>query len=488
MNKQQTKITPVILAGGSGTRLWPLSREDMPKQFCKLDGEQSLFQKTILRSKDLSIFTKPLVLTSHKHASVVKTQLLEIDVEPKAVVLEPCGRDTAAAISLAVEIENNGENKIFLVMPSDHIIGDHDVFNSSILQAKNIVTNEGRIVTLGIKPTHPETGYGYLEAGAELRTKGGFSLAKFIEKPNQNKAEELISKSNVFWNAGIFMFDHQTISAEYTRFQPQMAMQIKRSVAHGIWAGTEFTPDMSIFANIKSISFDYAVMEHTKKAALVPTNPKWSDLGSWAAMWEIAPKDENNNAHRGDVYASDTSNNLIYSDGPTVGVSDLSDVVVVANRDAVLVTSRENAQGVKFLVEQMRENENKVAKSHCGENRPWGRFDSLDKGDMHQVKRIKVTPGGRLSLQYHHHRAEHWVVVSGVATVTVDEDVMALGPCQQVFIPQGAVHRLENFTDQDVEIIEVQYGHYLGEDDIVRVEDVYGRNPNETPSTVKTAA
>ncbi len=488
MKNLNKKITPAILAGGSGTRLWPLSREDMPKQFCKLDGEHSLFQKTVLRVNDPSIFNAPIILTNEKYASTVNTQMREIGVLPNSIILEPCGRNTSAAIALAVEVASNSADNTFLIMPSDHLIRDENAFRSALVKANTIVQNEQRIVTLGIKPTHPETGYGYLKAGSKLGVDGGFNLEMFIEKPNQKKAEELVVQDDVFWNAGIFLFDQTTITEEFSRYQPQLTLQIKRSVVHGTWVGNNFTPDASIFSNIKSISFDYAVMEHTTKAALVSVDPKWSDLGSWTAMWETASKDEDNNAHSGDIYSTGTSNNLVYSDGPTVGVSDLSDIVVVASKDAVLVTSRENAQGVKTLVEQMGDDDCKVAKSHNGENRPWGRFDSLDKGEMHQVKRIKVVPGGRLSLQYHHHRAEHWVVVSGIATVTVDEDVMSLGPCQQVFIPQGAVHRLENFTDQDVEIIEVQYGHYLGEDDIVRVEDIYGRDPSEIPSNELKAA
>lgn len=481
-------IQPVILAGGSGTRLWPLSRDEMPKQFCKINGEASLFQRTIARVSDTATYEAPAILTNRKHASIVKTQMLEMGIEPSAIILEPCGRDTCAAIALAVHAVDVPKGISMMVMPSDHLIKDDDSFHAAAEVCHRIAKDNGAIVTMGIEPDHPETGYGYLMAGAQLKTQNGYDLACFIEKPDAAKATELVQRDDVYWNAGLFVFQPNTVALELAKYQSKMDDLVRQAVASAECLGQQISPNEKLFSQVDPVSFDYGVMEHTDMAAVVPVSPNWSDLGSWTAIWETTERDENGNAHRGNVYSENASNNLVFSDGPTVGVSDLTDVVVVANRDAILVTSRENAQGVKALVQDMSLNNEKVATKHCSEERPWGRFDSLDVGNMHQVKRIKVVPAGRLSLQYHHHRAEHWIVVSGIATVTVNEDVMQLVPGQQVFIPQGAVHRLENLTDEDVEIIEVQYGHYLGEDDIVRVEDIYGRDPIETPSFEKAAA
>ena len=480
-----TKTKPVILAGGKGTRLWPVSREDTPKQFCKLNDNRSLFQQTIQRVRNSDLFYSPVVVTGEAYVETVKRQLDEIGVQAEAIISEPMGKDTSAAVLLAIAVSNN--NHPFLVMPSDHQIADEEAFYEAIETAVESVRVDQKIVTFGIVPTHPDTGFGYLRAGENFRNTSVRDLENFVEKPDLGKAVELIKQPNVFWNAGIFLFDPNTTRDEFGRCAPEVYYTVLESVQRGTWNDRVFQPDAETFAKCPAISFDYAVMEKTAQAAMVAMAPKWSDLGSWKAIWETSEQDADENVVGRNCYTENSSYCLVRSDGPVVGVAGLSDVVVVASKDAVLVTSRSNPQDVKPLVESMKQAEVAAATAHPGEDRPWGRFDSLDFGDSHQVKRIRVDPGQRLSLQYHHHRAEHWVVVSGVATVTVDETVTDLSVGEQIFIPQGAVHRLDNFTSETVEIIEVQIGSYLGEDDIVRVEDIYGRSPT-VPSNLQTAA
>lgn len=482
------RITPIILAGGSGTRLWPLSREKMPKQFCAIHGENSLFQKTLERVSNEEIFAPAIIVCSALHQSIITTQLAATQCKTQAIVLEPEGRDTAAAIALAVHLAGHNADDQFLVMPSDHEIKDIKGFHITLSQAQPIVANFDRIVTLGVTPAYPETGFGYIRAGQALGNSNCSELIEFIEKPDEQTAEMLIQEKNIFWNAGIFYFSNSVIRTEFLSHAAGIFNDIGRAVALGKWQGTTFHPDKNEFLKVNALSIDYAVMEKTEFAAVAPLISDWSDMGSWNAVWDRSKKDTQENAVYGPCYLENTSRSHIQSDGPVVGVSGLDDIIVVANQDAVLVTSRDNPQGVKALVEQMKEDEQSVAKTHSRETRPWGRFESINKSDTHQVKHITVNPGGQLSLQYHFHRAEHWIVVKGVATVTVGEDVMELAPCQQVFIPQGATHRLENFTDEPVEIIEVQYGTYFGEDDIVRVEDIYDRPATELKMKEEVAA
>ncbi len=491
---QNQLITPVILAGGSGTRLWPLSREDNPKQFCNLFGGESLYQKTLRRISDTERFAAPIVLTNKSHRALAETQAMAVGVTPAAIVCEPMGRDTGPAIALAALLAGAEMDDVkLLVLPSDHRIENPGRLQTAIESAARLIEDSPSLATFGITPDHPETGFGYIRAGTMILNANGshgYEVDRFIEKPDQSKAERLIAEGDVYWNAGIFLFSGRLLIKELNRHAPDLLKSVRRSIAGGKWRGLTFEPEALAFGEAPKLSIDYAVMEKTSDSSVFPVAPGWSDMGSWSAVWSEAQDeaDSDGNLLRGDVMATETANSLIRSDGPMVGVAGLEDVVVVANRDAVLVTNRRNPQGVKALVEQMKRDNRSEHRKHSGEDRPWGRFDSLDMGESHQVKRIKVNPGGQLSLQYHHHRAEHWIVVAGTARVTLDDQVMNLKPCEQVFIPQGAVHRLENVTDQPVEIIEVQYGSYLGEDDIVRLEDVYGRSADTNKKAGVAAA
>lgn len=474
---QSTKVIPIVLAGGRGTRLWPTSREDLPKQFCKIDGERSLFQKCLKLVREGELFAAPVVVTGRRYAALAEEQMRAIGVEAHMIIQEPCGRDTTAAIALAVESVRTGSDEIMIALPSDHMFGDEIAFLQAVRTARYTIEDRAAIVTFGIKPTHPETGYGYLRVGEVANRHGSFGLSEFLEKPSQETASKLIEDPSVYWNAGIFLFKQSVVREEISRYARRVMEQVAFSIQMGERRGNMLLPSEPHFERVASISFDYSVMERTKRAAVVPMDPKWSDVGSWKAVWDMQDKDENFNVLDGMIYATDTTNSLIKSDGPAVGVAGLNDVIVVVEKDAVLVTSKDKCQGVKTVVEEMKADQLQIATNHSGEDRPWGRFDSLDRGDGHQVKRIRVDAGGQLSLQYHHHRAEHWVVIAGTATVTVDDKVSELKAGEQVYVPKGAVHRLENFTQEPVDIIEVQIGNYFGEDDIVRVEDVYGRDP-----------
>ena len=467
-----TTITPVILAGGKGTRLWPLSREDTPKQFCKLRQGLSLFQTTVERVQKSKVFSAPIIVTGEAYIETVKQQLKAISVEAAAIISEPIGKDTSAAILLAIEVRNSDQP--FLVMPSDHLIADESKFINAVENATISAVQDGLIVTFGIRPTHPETGFGYLRAGKAFCNQPVLQLTNFIEKPDIETANDLIKQSNVYWNAGIFLFDPKIARSEFEKLSKVIFKSVVKAAALGSWNEEVFEPESTEFDACPAISFDYSIMESTTRAATIPVSPQWSDLGSWKAVWETSARDKAENVVGENCYIENATDCLVRSDGPTVGVSNLTDIVVVASKDAVLVTSRSNPQGVKPLVEAMKDANVTAATQHLGKDLPWGRLDSLDAGDAHQVKRVRIDPSQSLSTHYHHHRAKHWIIVSGIATVVLDEDAVDLSAGQQIFIPQGAIHRLDNFTGDTVEMIEVQLGQYLGEDDIVHIEDSNG--------------
>jgi len=476
---QSNLITPIIMAGGAGTRLWPLSREDMPKQFCDLGFEDTLFQESLKRVQNNMLFRKPIIVCSAKHEILVRMQAEAIDIELGMVICEPFGRNTAAAIALAMVSSDGPENGLYLVTPSDHKIGNSENFQAGIITARQAAMEEKRIVLFGIEPDAVETGYGYIRSGSKIKSSPCMDILEFIEKPELERVEILVQEPNVFWNSGMFFFRKDVFEQEMMLHAPDVLTCVRRVISKSSNINSTVHPDPVAFKRVPNISIDYAVMEKTNATAICELDTSWTDLGSWKAMWESKPCDDAGNVTSGSVVDVGSDRCLISTDGPVVATCGLEDVVVVANRDAVLVCHKDTSQGVKDIVSELKTSASPTVKFHASETRPWGRFESLDRGETHQVKRITVKPGGQLSLQYHFHRSEHWVVVSGIATVTVDEDVQQLGPCQQVFIPQGAIHRLENFTDETVEIIEVQYGTYLGEDDIVRVEDIYDRPANE---------
>jgi len=474
------KITPVIMAGGKGTRLWPVSRLPMPKQFCKLGDELSLFQKTLNRICDHEMFSEPIILTNASHLATVKMQMQAIGFSTRRIICEPCGRDTAAAVDLCLVDPLTREDDVLLVMPADHMIEEAGRFHEAVEEAAQIAVGANTILTFGIKPTEPATGYGYLKAGENVSDSSAKYLNAFIEKPDFENAERLIRQKNVYWNAGIFLFTAGVMKSEFEKYASVLHHHVNMAVRHAAVSGDIIFPDQTHFEKIEGISIDYAVMEKTERAALIPIDPKWCDVGCWDAVWTASERDGEANVICGNVIAQNIENSYVRSDGPTVAISDVEDIIVVADKDAILITARGKSQCVKSLTDKVEQVKPELLKQQAGEERPWGEFNSIHRGETHQAKSIVVKPGGQLSLQYHFHRSEHWVVVRGIATVTVGEEILQLTPGQHVYIPQGSLHRLENHTDDPVEIIEVQYGTYLGEDDIVRVEDVYDRPETET--------
>lgn len=471
------KITPVILAGGAGTRLWPISRSQMPKQFCKLTTQDSLFQQTLRRFSNSSLFNPPMIVTSSAYLSLVQSQAHAIDVRLGKVICEEVGRNTGPAVALAALVPSSiGINDLLLIAPSDHMIGNTEAFLDTVFSGVELCRGIDDIVTIGIKPCGPETGYGYIRTG-EPHPSFGCKVANFTEKPSLDAAKAMLAQGGYYWNSGIFLARRATFIREFENCCPDLIECVRGAIGRVACNGPVFTPEAKAYRSVPSVSFDCAVMEVTQNASVVISDPKWSDLGSFAAIHEQVSCNEQENVIHGDVVAHNARGCLAISTGPMIALSEVEDMVVVATKDAVLVTTREHAQSVKDVVREIETQKRIEAVSHPGEDRPWGRFDSVHRGDGHQVKCIRVNPGGRLSLQYHNYRAEHWVIVHGIATVTIGESIRDVSPGEHVFIPMGEVHRLENLTSNPVEIIEVQMGSYLGEDDIVRLEDIYDRQP-----------
>ena len=467
-----TVIQPVILSGGSGTRLWPLSRSAHPKQFLPLDGDRSMLQDTWGRVAPIA-GAPALVVANEEHRFMVAEQLRQTGCVDATILLEPVGRNTAPAIAVAaLEAQVNGQDPLLLVLPSDHVVRDEAAFREAIVAAA-AAAEAGHLVTFGIVPTGPETGYGYIRAGEG--TGAARPVASFVEKPDHETAVGYVASGQYYWNSGMFMFRASRYIAELQRSQPDMVAAARTALERARRDADFVRLDPEAFAESPSDSIDYAVMEKTADAVVVPMAAGWNDVGSWAALWQIAEQDGDGNAHHGDVLARDCRNSLAWADGRLVALLGLDDVIVVDTADALLVAHRDKAQGVKDIVEALKRAGRPEASWHRKVYRPWGAYDSIDLGERFQVKRITVKPGATLSLQMHHHRAEHWIVVSGTARVTRGEDTFLLTENQSTYIPIGVTHRLENPGQLPLELIEVQSGSYLGEDDIVRFDDVYGR-------------
>jgi len=466
-------MIPVILSGGVGSRLWPLSRGMYPKQLLNLvDSEQSMLQQTLTRLNGLSKVAAPVIVCNEEHRFMVGEQLLQLSIKEATILLEPDGRNTAPAIALAAFHADPDE--VLVVMPADHVISDIVSFQTAI-EVANKLALQGDLVTFGIVPTSPETGYGYIKAGAGV--EGGYGVAEFKEKPAADTAKKYLDDGGYFWNGGIFVFTASAYLAELKKFAPEVFKACERSMRLAKTDLDFLRVDEAAFATSPAISVDYAVMENTSKAKMVPLNAGWNDVGSWSALWDVSGKDSSDNAITGDVLLENTKGSYIYSENKLVAAIGVENLVIVETDDAIMVSSREHAQDVKKVVEQLKHQQRSQVSHHRKVYRPWGWYDSVDVGERFQVKRIQVKPGARLSVQMHNHRAEHWVVVKGTAVVLNGDDTITLNENESTFIPIGSVHSLHNPSEEHaLEIIEVQSGSYLGEDDIVRFEDNYGRS------------
>ncbi|MGA2293379.1 mannose-1-phosphate guanylyltransferase/mannose-6-phosphate isomerase [Bradyrhizobium sp.] len=466
-------IIPLIMCGGAGTRLWPASREVHPKQFLTLFGRRSTFQDTMLRVSDATLFARPIVITNTVYRFMVLEQLVEIGLEAD-VLLEPMRRDSGPAIAAgAAFAQTRDTDAVVLALAADHVVRNTPAFIAACRQGL-AAAEGGRIVTFGVEPERAATEYGYISPGdvisGEVR-----SVSKFVEKPDPATAAEYV-KAGYFWNSGNFMFRAAVLLDEYRAFDAESAQAVTSSV---LKAGRDLgfvKLDADAFAAARPISIDYAVMEKTARAAVVPVACGWSDVGSWHAVWELSDKDSEGNAAQGKAVFEDSRNCNVSTDRALVALEGVDDLVVVATQDAVLVSRQKDANGLKRLVAKLKNVAPQVTEDHIKVHRPWGSYQSVDNGERHQVKRIVVKPGGRLSLQKHHHRSEHWIVVRGAARVTVNEQVKTVHENESIYIPIGAVHRLENPGKILLELIEVQTGSYLGEDDIIRIEDDYQRS------------
>ena len=466
-------IVPVILSGGSGTRLWPLSRKLHPKQFINLVNDTTLFQDTILRlPEDIA---NPLIICNEEHRFLAAEQLRQIHKNSNGIILEPIGKNTAPAIALAaLKFINNGDDPLLLVLSADHLIKNVDAFHQSIKTAEELA-EKNKLVTFGIVPDKAETGYGYIKADID-NTTDYYNIQSFVEKPNQEDAQKYLDSGNYLWNSGMFMFKASIYLEELEKFEPEILASCKKSCQTEYKDKDFIRLNNDEFYQCPEQSVDYAVMEHTKDGVVVALDANWSDIGSWDALWDAKDKDKNGNVSEGDVILDGAKNTYAYSSNRLVSVIGTSDLVIVDTQDALLVADKKYSQNIKNIVKQLKQDNRSEADNHRKVFRPWGYYDSIDADDGFQVKRILVNPGAKLSLQKHRHRAEHWVVVKGVAKITRGDEVFELKENQSTYIPKGEIHRLENQEKIDLEIIEIQTGDYLGEDDIIRLEDDYQRS------------
>jgi len=467
-------LTPVILCGGSGSRLWPMSRRLLPKQFLPLVTERSLLQDTAARLAGIPDRAPPILVCNHEHRFLVAEQMRGLGMQPGTLILEPKGRNTAPAIAVAAQVAlQSSPDTLLLVLPSDHIVREVAGFERAVAAARD-AAKDGALVTFGIVPTQPATGYGYIEAGEPLGPPAR-RIHRFVEKPDAATAARFLAAGSFFWNSGMFLFAAHAFLDELRRFRPDIADGAERALA-GASRDMDFLRlDATAFDACPAESVDYAVMEKTDRGVVVPADIGWSDVGSWSSLWEVSDKDAAGNAARGDVHLTDATGCLVRSDGRFVSVLGARDLIVVETDDAVLVATRERAQDVKEIVDGLERRARTEHVSHRRVYRPWGYYESIDAGEHFQVKRIMVKPGEALSLQMHHRRAEHWVVVSGTARVTRGDEVVTVSENESTYIPLGTKHRLENPGKAPLYLIEVQSGSYLGEDDIVRFEDRYRR-------------
>ncbi|MGH7039204.1 MAG: mannose-1-phosphate guanylyltransferase/mannose-6-phosphate isomerase [Stellaceae bacterium] len=468
-------IHPVILSGGSGTRLWPMSRTLYPKQLLRLLGRESLLQQTVRRTALADTFGAPVLVANEEHRFIIAEQLREIASAPRALLLEPVGRNTApAACIAALALVESEPEALMLVMASDHAIADAAAFHGAVVQAA-AAARAGALVCLGVTPEYAETGYGYIQRGAALATAGAYAVARFIEKPDAARARQFVAAGEYFWNSSLFLFPARLYLDEVQRLRPEIVTQCRRAYAEARRESDFIRLDKTAFAACPADSIDYAVMEKTAHAAVVPVAMGWSDVGSWDSLWNLSGKDASGNVLAGNVVAEAASNCYLRSEAGLVAAIGVADLVVVATGDAVMVAPRGRTQEVRQLVARLARENHAEAEALPTVYRPWGTYKSLHVGERVQVKHIMVKPGGKLSLQMHHHRAEHWIVVHGTARIVRGDEEMILKEDQSTYIPLGTRHRLENPGKIPLHLIEVQSGSYLGEDDIVRFEDSYGR-------------
>ena len=463
-------IKAVVMAGGSGTRLWPLSRAAHPKQFLALHGEDTMLQSTFKRLAGLDIETS-VTICNEEHRFFVAEQLREIN-QLGSIILEPIGRNTAPAIALAALLSQEGEDPLLLVLAADHVIQDEEAFTKTVMNAIPLA-EAGKLVTFGIVAHEPNTGYGYIKKGASLGP--GFTVGAFVEKPSTDLAKEYLETDDYFWNSGMFLFKASRYLEELQKHRPDIYKACQLSI-EDISKDNDFLRVNEVaFDLCPSDSIDYAVMEKTDEAVVVPMDAGWSDIGSWSSLWDISEKDRQGNAMHGDVILHESNNSYVRTDGKLVVAIGVEDLVIVSTKDVLVVAHRNSVQDVKIVVEQLKNDSRTEWEHHREVYRPWGKYDSVDSGERYQAKRITVNPGAKLSVQLHHHRAEHWVVVSGTAKVTNGKKTFILSENESTYIPLGVIHALENPGKVPLEIIEIQSGSYLGEDDIVRLEDIYGR-------------